>query len=128
MIAVACLPAGTKPKIASGLASLARCMNGMKSGLASGMRTSPTIFPPPSVKPFTKAAWASCPGPKSLTATYAVLKCFAAQVPIGRLDCHRVNDVLMMYGDMVVMTDVPAFMITIGTLASVERGAEDIAL
>ena len=69
MIAVACLPAGTNTKIASGLASLTRCMNGTKSGFASGMRTSPTILPPPSVKPLVNAAWASWPGPKSLTAT-----------------------------------------------------------
>src|SRR5262249_28147803 len=127
MIAVACFPAGTKPKIASGLASFARCMKGMKSGFASGMRTSPTILPPPSVKPLMKAACASWPGPKSLTATYAVLNFFAAQAPIGRLDCHSVNDSLTMYGDMVVITDVPAFMITIGTFASVDSGAEDIA-
>jgi hypothetical protein len=39
-------PDGTKMNSASGLASAARCRNGAKSGLASGMRMAVAISPP----------------------------------------------------------------------------------
>ena len=52
---------------------------------------------------------------------------FAAQVPSGKLDCHSVNEVRAMYGERVVITAVPAFMMTNGTLASVASGAMAIA-
>ena len=121
--AVADFPAGTKTNSASGLASLTRCRNGAKSEVGGGMRTVPIIFPPPSVKPLVKPSCASWPGPKSATATYAVLNFFDDQVPIGKLDCHSVNDVRAMYGDNVVSIAVPAFMMMNGTFASVASGA-----
>ena len=49
--AIGCAPPGMKMKIASGLRSLARCTKAEKSGLATGMRTEPTISPPASLKP-----------------------------------------------------------------------------
>ena len=45
-----------------------RCKTGAKSSCDSGMRVVPTISPPLSVKPFVKAASASWPWMKSLTA------------------------------------------------------------
>ena len=48
--AAGCAPPGTKMKIDSGLRSLARCTKAEKSGLATGMRTEPTISPPAALK------------------------------------------------------------------------------
>ena len=65
--AAGCAPPGMKMKIASGLRSLARCTKAEKSGLATGMRTEPTISPPAALNAFWKPASASMPGPKSDT-------------------------------------------------------------
>ena len=65
--AAGCAPPGTKTKIDSGLRSLARCTKAEKSGLATGMRTEPTISPPAALKARWKPASASMPGPKSVT-------------------------------------------------------------
>ena len=67
IIAVAWVPAGTKIKATCGLASLMRRTNGVKSGLAGGNRSAPSILPPASVNALVKAASASCPAIKSVT-------------------------------------------------------------
>ncbi len=54
-------------KINSGLRSLARCTKAEKSGLATGMRTEPTISPPAFLKASWNEASASLPGAKSET-------------------------------------------------------------
>ena len=54
-------------KIDSGLRSLARCTKAEKSGLATGMRTEPTISPPAALKASWNEASASLPGAKSDT-------------------------------------------------------------
>src|SRR5262249_30779248 len=55
-------PPGTQAKIASGLASRARCRNGAKSSACSGTRTVSTISPPPALNASTKAFSVSSPG------------------------------------------------------------------
>jgi len=53
-------PPGTNKKIDSGLRSLARCTKAEKSGLATGMRTEPTISPPAALNSALFAAMPSC--------------------------------------------------------------------
>ena len=65
--AAGCAPPGTKTKIDSGSMSFARCTKAEKSGLATGMRTDPTISPPPALNADWNARSASWPGPKSDT-------------------------------------------------------------
>ena len=63
MNAMPCSPAGRNRNIASGLASFTRWMNGAYSGFCRGVRTLPTISPPPSLKALMNAPSASMPGP-----------------------------------------------------------------
>ena len=63
VIAAGCVPPGMKMKMASGLRSFARCTKAEKSGLATGMRTEPTISPPASLNPLVNQVSASIPGP-----------------------------------------------------------------
>ena len=56
-------PDGRKTNTASGFMSASFCRNGAKSGLRSGVRISPAIFPPSSVKRLLKNFSASSPGP-----------------------------------------------------------------
>ncbi len=53
---------------------------------------------------------------------------FSAHCAIGALICGIVIDTRVMYGDFVVIDDVAAFEMIIGTLASVTTGATAIAL
>ena len=72
----------------------------------------------------TNAASASLPGPKSETRVNTrLMPFFAAHCAIGCVSCGSVCDTRTMYGERVVMTDVAAFMITIGFFASVATGA-----
>ncbi len=64
------------------------------------------------------------PGPKSDTSVNTrLMPFFAAHCAIGCVSCGSVCDTRTMYGERVVMTDVAAFMITIGFFASAETGA-----
>src|SRR5262245_15266473 len=56
------------------------------------------------------------------------MRFFAAHSAIGAVTCGSVNDTRTMYGDLVVMIDVAAFITIIGTLASVATGATASAL
>src|SRR5438874_5727351 len=113
------LPGGRNTKIACGLASRARCTNGENSGFWNGTRTVPTISPPAAVNALTNAPSASTPGPKSDTTTNTrLMPFFAAHCAIGCVSCGNVCDTRTIYGERVVMTDVAAFMITIGFFAS----------
>jgi len=61
--AAGCAPPGMKMKIDSGPMSLARCTNAEKSGLATGKRTEPAMFPPAALKALVNAFSESWPGP-----------------------------------------------------------------
>ena len=52
---------------------------------------------------------------------------FAAHCAIGCVSCGSVCDTRTMYGERVVITEVAAFMITIGFFASADTGATAIA-
>src|SRR5213595_3028910 len=112
------LPGGRNTKIASGLVSLIRCRNGAKSLFVSGERTLSTISPPTALNDFTNVASASMPGPKSETSVNTRLMPFlAAHWAIGWVSCGSVWEMRTMYGERVVITDVAAFMITMGFFA-----------
>ena len=66
-IAAGCAPAGIQMKMPSGFRSLGAGRMRKKSGLATGIRTEPTISPPAALKPRWKALSASISGPKSET-------------------------------------------------------------
>ena len=53
---------------------------------------------------------------------------FAAHCAIGCVSCGNVCETRTMYGERVVITDVAAFMMTIGFFASAETGAVASAL
>ena len=55
-------PDGTNTKIASGLASAARCRNGAKSGAASGTFKASVTSPPAALKRSVNDFSASAPG------------------------------------------------------------------
>ncbi len=116
-------PDGTKIRIASGFASAARCRNGEKSGLCSGMRMFST-WPPAALKVSEKEDSTSWPGPKSDTiVTTLFMPCCATQVPKGAAICGTTCEVRTMKGERSVMTEVAAAMTTIGVLACVASGA-----
>src|SRR4029453_3331608 len=124
MNAIVWLPGGRKTKTASGLLSLIRFRNGAKAGLAGGVRTLSTISPPAALNALTNVASESTPGPKSETSVNTRLMPFlAAHCAIGCVFCGNVCETRTMYGERVVITEVAAFMITIGFFASPETGA-----
>ena len=101
-----------------------RWRNGAKSGFASGVRTLSTISPFAALNALTNVVSASTPGPKSETSVNTrLMPFFDAHCAIGWVSCGSVCDSRTMYGERVVMTDVAAFMITIGFFASAESGA-----
>src|SRR4029078_71063 len=106
----------------SGFASLIRSTNGEKSGLASGVRTDPTISPPFALKPRSKYCSPSLPGAQSVTIVYTFLipPFVAAQAPSACATCGSVNDVRTTYGDFVVSIDAVPFILTMNFLASAE--------
>ena len=76
-----------------------------------------------------KVVSASTPGPKSDTSVNArLMPFFAAHCAIGCVSCGSVCETRTIYGERVVMTEVAAFMITIGFFASAETGATASAL
>src|SRR4029450_14058617 len=105
----------------SGPMSLARCTNAEKSGLATGNRTEPMISPPASLNARWNAPSASWAGPKSDTIEYTLRTPLRyAQAPNASFSWGVVREVRTMYGDLVVMTDVAAFMTTIIFFASAD--------
>src|SRR2546425_437026 len=129
MNAMVWLPGGRKTKTASGLVSFTRCRNGAKSALTSGVRTLSTISPPAALNALMKVVSASTPGPKSDTSVNArLMPFFAAHCAIGCVSCGSVCETRAIYGERVVMTEVAAFMITIGFFASADTGATASAL
>ncbi len=92
--------------------------------MLTGTRTSSTIVPPSAVNVFLNCPSASYPGPKSATSMNAFLIPFLnAQLAIGAEFCGRVIDARTMYGDLVVIEEVAAFITTMGFFACAETGA-----